>query len=440
MRSGLGERPGGVLRFVTAGAVDDGKSTLIGRLLYDTKALFADQTEAIARSRHARAEPGELDLALAVDGLEAEREQGITIDVAYRYFSTPLRSFIIADAPGHEQYTRNMVTGASTADLALVLVDAHRARTGQLASQTRRHAAIAALMGLDVIAAINKIDLVDYSEEAFRALEASMERLGRVLGIGVRSIPIAARSGDNVVGRPERLGWWRGDTLLEALESTPLRMARAGADFRFPVQRVVRAGGSTQAAFRGYAGRVEAGLVMVGDEIEVAASGARARIARIATFDGDLAHAGTGRSVVLELDREIDASRGDMLGPPGLRAHMATRLAADVCWLADAPSVAGRRYILKQGTTRTGAVISDILFRRDPAADLHHVDGPAALAMNDLARIRLTTQKPIVADPYDASPATGGAILIDPFTHQTAAALFLRSAETAEPGALEWTI
>ncbi|MFZ4601374.1 MAG: sulfate adenylyltransferase subunit 1 [Caulobacterales bacterium] len=434
-----GDRPGGVLRFVTAGSVDDGKSTLIGRLLLDSKALLSDQAEAIARSRHARADAGELDLALAVDGLEAEREQGITIDVAYRYFSTPRRSFIIADAPGHEQYTRNMVTGASTADLVVVLVDAYRARSGQLLAQTRRHAAIAALMGLDIMFAVNKIDLVDFSEATFAAISASIDRLSRALGVSARIIPIAAKAGDNIVDRSERLGWWKGPTLLEALEAAPLRAARAAAALRFPVQRVVRVGGSTKEAFRGYAGRVDSGLIAVGDEIEVAASGARAIIAGISTFDGPRAFAGAGRSVTITLDREIDASRGDTFGPVGLRAQTSTHLVADVCWLSDAPWAKGRRYILKQGALRTGAVVTDILFRRDPAADLQEVESPGALVMNDLARVRFTTQKPILADAYADLPATGGAILIDPFSHQTAAALFLRGAVPDE-SASEWSI
>ncbi|MBU6373368.1 MAG: sulfate adenylyltransferase [Alphaproteobacteria bacterium] len=433
------ERDGGVLRFVTAGSVDDGKSTLIGRLLFDSKALLRDQAEAIARSRHARADEGELDLALAVDGLEAEREQGITIDVAYRYFATPRRTFIIADAPGHEQYTRNMVTGASTADLVVVLVDAYRARSGQLLAQTRRHAAIAALMGLDIVVAVNKIDLVDFSETVFAAISASVDRLARALGVTARIVPIAAKAGDNVVDRSTRMPWWTGPTLLELLETTPLRAAKAGAALRFPVQRVVRAGGSTREAYRGYAGRVESGLVAVGDEIEVASSGARAIVAGISTFDGPRTHAGAGRSITVTLDREIDISRGDVLGPPGIRDATAVRLIADVCWLSDAPWAKGRRYILKQGTAKTGAVVTDILFRRDPAADLQEVASPGALAMNDLARVRLTVQKPILADAYEDLPATGGAILIDPYTHQTAAALFLRSAEQDE-SASEWSI
>ena len=433
------ERPGGVLRFVTAGSVDDGKSTLIGRLLYDSKALMRDQSEAIARSRHARASAGELDLALAVDGLEAEREQGITIDVAYRYFATPRRSFIIADAPGHEQYTRNMVTGASTADLVVILVDAHRAGSGKLLPQTRRHAAIAALMGLDIVVAVNKIDLVDYDRATFDAIAASVERLARTLGVQARVLPMAARSGDNVVERGVNLPWWSGPTFLELLETTPLRATRTAAPFRFPVQRVLRVGGSTPAGARLYAGRIESGFVRVGDEVEVAASGARAVVAGIATFDGPREAAGAGRSITLTLDREIDVSRGDTLGPVELQRQTAARLIADVCWLASEPWVRGRRYILKQGTMKTGALITDLVFTRDPTADLAEVQNPQGLVMNDLTRVRLSTQKPILADAYSAAPATGGAILIDPFSHQTAAAVFLRGPERDE-AAVEWAI
>jgi sulfate adenylyltransferase subunit 1 len=437
MSNAAWERPGGVLRVVTAGSVDDGKSTLIGRLLLDSKALMRDQVEALARSAGDVGEEA-LELAHLVDGLEAEREQGITIDVAYRYFSTPRRSFILADSPGHEHYTRNMVTGASTADVAVVLIDAYRARSGELAPQTRRHVAIAALLGLNVIAAVNKIDLVDFDQAVFEGLRASMDRLARAVGITARGVPIAARSGDNVVRRSERMPWWDGPTLMEVLEAAPARVGH-GEAFRFPVQRVVRHGGATRDAFRGYAGRVEAGLVRVGDPVEVARTRAAAHVTEILTFDGPRDLAGAGRSVTLRLDRELDISRGDLIGPPGVGVGMTRALVADVCWLADEPFVPGRRYLLKHATQSTLATITEVLFRRDPAADLQEVASPDGLVMNDLARVRLMTQQPILADAYTDSPATGGAILIDPFSHQTAAALVLRPAEPKRSGP-EWAI
>ena len=415
---------------MTAGSVDDGKSTLIGRLLFDSKGLMRDQIAAISKAKHARADAGEIDLALVTDGLESEREQGITIDFAYRYFSTPRRAFEIADAPGHEQYTRNMVTAASTAEVAIILIDASRIVGKGLKPQTRRHAAIARLMGLEVIVAINKMDLLDWSQAAFNEIREGFERIARTLEITpLAYVPISAKAGDNVA-RVGAAPWYLGPTLLDILESVPARAATPDAPFRFPIQRVARWGETDPDARRGYAGRVESGSVRVGDEVLAAPSLLPATVREIRTFDGPLESAVAGQSVTLVLDRDLDLARGDALASRDV--EIARTFTADLCWLDTAPWQKGRRYFLKQGTRTTNAVIDDIHFVRE-VSELAAVSGATALALNDIASVRVKAQTPLLADLFDVSPATGAFVLIDPVTHQTAAAGMIREALDVQP-------
>jgi sulfate adenylyltransferase subunit 1 len=410
----LDARP--VLRFMTAGDVDDGKSTLIGRLLYESKALTRDQI-AGARGRDAGEETP--DFARLLDGLEAEAEQGITIDVAYRYFATPGRKFIIADAPGHEQYTRNMVTAASGSDLAVVLIDAARATEG-LSRQTRRHLAIAALTGLDVIVAVNKMDLVQFSRVRFEAIAGFANEEARRLGLArILCLPLAAKGGGNVTERGPGLSWWAGPTLIEALEAAPTRVRADGAPLRLPVQRVVRLDGSTAAPFRGFAGSVESGTLTIGDEIVAASSAERARVRGILNLGRAVQKARAGDAVTVTLDREIDAARGETLTGPG--AATTRGLVADLCWLADRDWSPARRLLLRQGTLNTQAGVQVMETRAD-------LGGGQGIKKNDIARARVTTRDAVLADAYDALPATGGFILIDALTNETAAAGFIRAA------------
>ncbi len=419
-----------VLRFMTAGSVDDGKSTLIGRLLYDSKGLMRDQIAALTKAKHARADVDGIDLALVTDGLEYEREQGITIDVAYRYFSTPKRAFVIADAPGHEQYTRNMITAASTAEVAIILIDGSRIVGKGLKPQTRRHAAIAKLMGLDVIVAINKMDLLDWSQAAFDEIREGFERIARTLEIApLAYVPISARGGDNVARRGEA-AWYDGPSLLEILESTPPRTARPHAAFRFPIQRVARWGEIDPDARRGYAGRVESGVVRVGDEVVAAPSLLHAKVREIRTFDGPLQSASAGQSVTIVLDRDLDLARGDALASADV--EIARTFTADLCWLDTQGWQKGRRYLLRQGTRTTHAVIDEIHYVRE-VTELAAVSGATTLALNDIASVRLKAQTPLLADAFDALPATGAFVLIDPVSHQTAAAGMLRTAHDVQP-------
>lgn len=419
-----------VLRFMTAGSVDDGKSTLIGRLLYDSKGLMRDQIAALAKAKHARADVDGIDLALVTDGLESEREQGITIDVAYRYFSTPARAFVIADAPGHEQYTRNMVTAASTADVAVILIDASRIIGKGLKPQTRRHAAIAKLMGLDVVVAVNKMDLLDWSETAFNEIRDGFERIARTLGIEpVAYVPISARAGDNVA-RNGAAPWYKGPPLLQILETIPVRAAAASTPFRFPIQRVARWGEADPEARRGYAGRVESGVVRVGDEVFAAPTLLPARVRDIRTFDGSRVEAVAGQSVTIVLDRDLDLARGDALTGPD--AATARTFTADLCWLDTQAWQKGRRYFLRQGTRTTHALIDTIHFVRE-TTELAAVSDAGALILNDIASVRIKAQTPLLADTFDALPATGAFVLIDPVTHQTAAAGMLREALDVRP-------
>jgi len=406
-----------LLRFSTAGSVDDGKSTLIGRLLYDTQSVYDDQVRAIEGK--GTTSPGQIDFALLTDGLRAEREQGITIDVAYRYFSTARRKFIIADTPGHEQYTRNMATGASTADAAIVLIDA---RKGVLV-QSRRHAFIASLLNVrHALVAVNKMDLVDFDEQTFRSIEQEFrEILGQIAAetgnaVEAAFVPISALLGDNVVHRSPAMPWYAGPSLLELLESLPSARDTRSAPFRFPVQRVTRPDHS----FRGFAGQIASGTVRPGDNITVLPSARSARVKRIVTWDGDLREAHAPLSVTLQLDRELDISRGDLIVAAAAPAAVATRVKAWMVWMDQQPLDLNRRYLVKHSSRTVPAVVTSIDYRtnvetlaREPAATLE---------MNGIGAATLSFLHPIAFDPYCANRSTGSFILIDPVTNSTAAA------------------
>jgi len=409
-----------VLRFITAGSVDDGKSTLIGRLLHDTRAIFEDQLAAVARASSKRGQD-DLDLSLLTDGLEAEREQGITIDVAYRYFATPLRKFIIADTPGHEQYTRNMVTGASTAGAAVILIDA---RKGVL-PQTRRHAYIAHLLGVrHIVAAVNKMDLVNYDEAVFERIRKDFLTFASALGIAdLRFIPISALRGDLVVERSENMSWYRGPTLLAALEEIDVADEADALPFRFPVQLVVRPGAGTD--FRGYAGRVESGTLFPGTELIALPSGQRTVVRDIISLDKSLPVAVAGDSVTVVLADDIDVSRGDMLADPAHRPHALKSVRARICWLSsdllDARTASAARLLLKHTTRSVKAKLLSLNYRVD-INTLEQQATPTGLAMNDIAQVSLSLAQPLFADSYDLNRATGSFILIDEATNHTLAA------------------
>ncbi|MGC3026371.1 sulfate adenylyltransferase subunit 1 [Burkholderia sp. DN3021] len=425
----------GVLRFITAGSVDDGKSTLIGRLLYDSKAVLSDQLSALSRAKNKRTVGDELDLALLTDGLEAEREQGITIDVAYRYFATAKRKFIIADTPGHEQYTRNMVTGASTAHAAIILIDATRVTVengvAELLPQTKRHSAIVKLLALQhVIVAINKMDLVDYSEARFNEIRDAYVALAKQLGLDdVRFVPVSALKGDNIVGASERMPWYAGEPLLDVLESLPVE-TQAHDALRFPVQWVARQDGSSADDFRGYMGRIESGEVKVGDEIVVLPSNRTATVAEIvAPVPGgtaSVAQAFAGQTVTIRLEQDVDVSRGDMFVTTVEPVEPAKKLEADLCWFDEAPLSQQRKYLLKQTTSTVFAKIGAVKQVLD-VHTLSHATDRHELKMNDIGRVALTLQKPIVCDTYDAHPGTGAFVLIDEATHHTVAAGMIRA-------------
>ena len=402
----------GVLRFITCGSVDDGKSTLIGRLLHDSRAILEDQLAAVSRASSKRGR-GELDLSLLTDGLEAEREQGITIDVAYRYFTTGRRKFIIADTPGHEQYTRNMVTGASTAGAAVILLDARKG----LLPQSRRHLYLAHLLGIrDVIVAVNKLDLVGYAPGVFDALRAEVERFAGSLDLpNLRFVPMSALRGDMVVERGSRLGWYQGPTLLEALEAVNVVDETAVRPLRFPVQYVLRG------KERGYMGRIASGILRPGDEVVALPSGRRTRIKAIAVLDNLREAAAAGDSVTLLLADELDVSRGDML--VGLvRAPRAARaFEAKLCWLANEPLAPLGRYVLKHTTRNVRAKFTSIDYRIDvQTPGRKPLDGE--IRMNDIVHAALVVQQPLFVDSYAVDRATGAFILIDETTHQTVAA------------------
>lgn len=421
------EREKDLLRFSTAGSVDDGKSTLIGRLLYDTQSVYDDQVRSIEGK--GTTAPGQIDFALLTDGLRAEREQGITIDVAYRYFSTPRRKFIIADTPGHEQYTRNMATGASTADAAIVLIDASKG----VLIQSRRHAYIASLLRVrHVLVAVNKMDLIGYDEAAFRAIEtdfrAVLQQIAADTGTPVEAhfVPVSALKGDNVVRRAEdtslAMPWYTGPSLLELLESLPSALDTRNDSFRFPVQRVLR----PDHTFRGFSGQIASGTIRPRDEITVFPSGRTAKVERIVTFDGDLDEAVAPLSVTLMLDRELDISRGDLIAGIAAAPIVARRLKASFVWMDQRPLEKNRRYLLKHTSHTVPAFISSIDHRVDLGALKH--ESAAALHMNDIGAVSLRLLRPIAVDLYGDNRATGALILIDAETNATVAAGMITSA------------
>jgi len=406
-----------LLRFITAGSVDDGKSTLIGRLLHDSKSIFEDQLSAISKTSEKRGMSA-VDLSLLTDGLQAEREQGITIDVAYRYFATPRRKYIIGDTPGHEQYTRNMVTAASTANLAIILVDA---RKGVL-TQTRRHTYLASLVGVPhIVLAVNKMDMVDYSEAVFNEIRDEYLRFSAPLGLrNVNFIPLSALNGDMVVERGENLGWYQGPALLELLDTIEIDHDVNTTDFRFPVQWVCRPQTQEYHDFRGFMGRIEAGEVSVGDEITVLPSGRATRVKEIVTYDGKLHTAYAPQSVALTLEDEIDISRGDMFIRGKAAPKVAKEFSAMLCWLSEAPLEKSRKYLVKHTTRTAKCLFSGIDHRVDVNTLEHH---PAdTLKMNDIARVSLKVQQPLVFDSYATDRATGSFIVIDEATNNTVAA------------------
>lgn len=426
------------LRFIACGSVDDGKSTLLGRLLHDAKALFADQVETLAADSRRFGTTGDApDYALLLDGLEAEREQGITIDVAYRYFATRRRRFIVADTPGHAQYTRNMVTGASTADAAVVLVDA---RAG-IQPQTRRHSAVLQLLGVPtVILAINKMDLVGRDEAAFRTIEAEYRAFAAGIGLPEPiAIPIAARDGDNLVERSATMPWFAGPTLIEALEAAPSAAWRTDEPFAMPVQLVSR----TSEDFRGYAGRIAAGRVRPGDALRILPAGHPARAGRLVAAPQDAASAGAGQSVMLTLTEQVDCARGDVIVGEDSGVRAASAVSATLVWLHTDALAPGRRYLAKLGTRTAVARVTLVTSVFDPTGGEHHPP-VAAIGLNDIAEVRLRFDQPVALDLYERSRALGSFILIDPVSHATVAAGLVRGVEDepATPGGeatIRWT-
>ncbi|MCW2527029.1 MAG: sulfate adenylyltransferase, large subunit [Pseudonocardiales bacterium] len=408
-----------LLRFATAGSVDDGKSTLIGRLLFDSKTLFDDQLAAVERTSAARGDE-HTDLALITDGLRAEREQGITIDVAYRYFATPVRSFVIADTPGHIQYTRNMVTGASTADLAIILVDARKG----LVEQSRRHAFLVSLLRVPhIVVAVNKMDLVDYSREIYEQILEDFTAFSTKLSApDVEFIPISAMHGDNVVERSTNMPWYQGPSLLHHLEHVHVASDRNLVDVRFPVQLVVRPRSATGLDYRGYAGTVAGGVLKTGDEVVVLPSGFTSTIAGIDTADGPVDHAFAPMSVIVRLADELDVSRGDMIARPHNQPETTQDIDAVICWMDDQSAmVAGRKYVLKQTTRSVPALVKEVRYRID-VNSLHRDEHIDELSLNDIGRVRLRTQQPVFIDAYSRNRQTGGFVLIDSTTNATVAA------------------
>lgn len=422
------------LRFSTAGSVDDGKSTLIGRLLYDAQGLMQDQVQGLigATRKHGHVGAGEaLDFSLLTDGLIAEREQGITIDVAYRYFATPKRRFIIADTPGHEQYTRNMVTGASTADLTVILIDAVRGAT----QQSRRHAAIAALLRIPhVIVAVNKMDAVEYSERAFARIQSEVEPWLSALPFAqVDVVPVSALKGDMLVSRGAAMPWYQGPTLLELLENSTAG-ARTECAFRMAVQRVARAKYGAGQDLRGYQGRVDSGVVREGDALLVLPSAHTAKVAEIWCGAARIQEACRGQSITLVLDAQLDIGRGDMLVDPKASPMVCDSVTADMCWLDTSPMVTGRRYWLKHTTRTTRAVVEEALQVLD--VDTMQLSTPAAeVAANTIVRARLSVQQPLVADAYADHRTTGSFVLIDDATNRTVAAGLVVDTAPSEPSA-----
>ncbi|MFB9177620.1 sulfate adenylyltransferase subunit CysN [Dactylosporangium sucinum] len=413
------ERQMDLLRFATAGSVDDGKSTLIGRLLYDSKAIFEDQLEAVEATSRSRGDEY-TNLALLTDGLRAEREQGITIDVAYRYFATPRRKFIIADTPGHIQYTRNMVTGASTADLALILVDARKG----LVEQSRRHAFLCSLLRVPhLVLCVNKMDLVDYSQEVFERIADEFTSFAAKLEApDLTVIPISALHGDNLVTRSENMSWYEGPSLLHHLEHVHIASDRNLVDVRFPVQYVIRPQSTTVADYRGYAGQIASGVMKPGDEIMVLPSGFTTRITHIETADGELQEAYPPMSVTIRLADEIDIARGDMICRPHNAPSVAQDIEAMVCWMDETrPLTVGGKYAIKHTTRSARTVVRGLQYRLD-VNTLHRDDSATQLTLNEIGRVRLRTTVPLLADEYRRNRTTGGFIIIDETTNRTVGA------------------
>ncbi len=413
-----------LLRFSTAGSVDDGKSTLIGRLLYDTKSIFEDQLEAIERTSKQRGE-GYVNLALLTDGLRAEREQNITIDVAYRYFATPKRKFIIADTPGHVQYTRNMVTGASTAELAIVLIDARKG----VQTQSKRHGFIASLLRIPhIVIAVNKMDLVGWSEDTFDAIVAEYTEFAEKLEVGdLTFIPMSALLGDNVVDKSTHMPWYDGGTLLHHLETVNVGASRNMVDFRFPVQTVVR----PHQDFRGFAGRVTSGTVTVGEEIIALPSGRTSRVKEIVTADGAYDEAVEGESVVVTIEDEIDISRGDMIVRSRNLPTVTNRFDAMLCWMSAEPLDPSMRYIILHTTRQAQAFVNEVIYRID-VDTLHREDSPT-LGLNEIGRVDITTSQPLFWDAYARNHGTGSFVLVHPHTNVTVAAGMIRGEVKAAP-------
>ncbi len=407
-----------LLRLATAGSVDDGKSTLIGRLLYDSKAIFEDQLASVERASVQRGHEY-TNLALLTDGLRAEREQGITIDVAYRYFATPRRKFIIADTPGHVQYTRNMVTGASTADAAVVLVDARRG----VLEQSRRHAFLATLLRIPhLVVAVNKMDLVDWDEERFRTIVADFTDFAKGLDVSdVAFIPLSALQGDNVVERSARMPWYPGLPLLEHLETVHIAEDRNLVDARFPVQYVVRPISGSHHDYRGYAGQVAGGVFRPGDDVVVLPSGLPSTVSAIDTYDGPVDEAFSGMSVTVRLADDIDVSRGDMIVQAGNQPSTSQDVDGLVCWMADRPLQPGSRYAIKHTTRWARAMVADLGYRLD-VNTLDHDDSATQLSLNEIGRVRLRVTAPLMHDPYARNRTTGSFILVDEATNATAGA------------------
>jgi sulfate adenylyltransferase subunit 1 len=409
-----------LLRLATAGSVDDGKSTLVGRLLHDSKSVLADQLDAVQRASVDRG-LSTPDLSLLVDGLRAEREQGITIDVAYRYFATPKRTFVLADTPGHVQYTRNTVTGASTAQLAVLLVDA---RKGVL-EQTRRHAAVLALLGVpQLVLAVNKIDMVDFDESVHTRISDEFTTLALALGYerdAVVTIPVSAKYGDNVVERSERTPWYSGPSLLEHLEHVPVAPDPHDAAFRMPVQYVIRPRTAAYPDYRGYAGQVAAGIVTEGDEVVVLPGGARSRVSKVDTPDGETPSAAAGRSVTVLLEDDLDVSRGDLIAAADSPPRVTDEFEATVCWLGEKPLTPGARVLVKHGTRTVQAIVTALSARFDEQ-QLSRVDAPDALQLNEIGLVQLHTSEPLPIDDYADSRRTGSFLVIDPSDGITLAA------------------
>ena len=414
-----------LLRFTTAGSVDDGKSTLIGRLLYDSKSIFEDQLQSIETSSKKKGLT-HIDLSLLTDGLKDEREQGITIDVAYRYFSTPKRKFIIADTPGHIQYTRNMVTGASTAHAALILVDARKG----VIEQTKRHAFIASLLRIPhLIVCVNKMDLVDYKQEAFdKVIEGFKEIEPRLSIQDMRFIPISALEGDNVVSRSNKTEWYNGGTLLNTLETLPVSNYNNMIDVRFPVQTVIRPHSEEYHDFRGYAGRIAGGVLRKGNEVICLPSGLKSTIKAVYDLDKEVEEAFSGQSITLELNDDIDVSRGDMLSAINNQPKNAQDIDAMVCWMGDDKMVPGKKYLIRHCGSEVKGIVKELLYKVD-INNYHKIDDATVLEKNDIGRVRIRIAQPVCVDDYDRNRITGSMILIEEGTNNTVGACMIRGVE-----------